>query len=297
MLESNFSGEQTMKFAIPMLLMLSLSLSLSPAHAEIISYGLGSLLTNRICPTATNDSQCIAESRQYGGSNASQNLELSSSSMSYANSYSNGTLKLDPANLALPEFKFEITSNAQQRNGVNLFAYQQYHWTGADAQIVFDINFDFIMSLADWGGSANSIYNVAVGLVRSIEQRADFFPYIVEELTFDSFRSAEKNDIIPNVKYFSELNLSYNVKQNESFYLYTQVQAFAMNTGYVNSLNTLTADVNVFDQNGTAISRDELQNSLTPVNRPNAIDAPASLPLFSLALLYVVYRRRMNTLR
>jgi hypothetical protein len=70
-----------------------------------------------------------------------------------------------------------------------------------------------------------------------------------------------------------------------------------MNTGYVNSLNTLTADVNVFDQNGTAISRDELQNSLTPVNRPNAIDAPASLPLFSLALLYVVYRRRMNTLR
>ncbi len=266
------------------------------ALGGLVSHSMGSFLTVRHCPTALNESECINEA-QNGPGYTERDIQLNyaTNQLSYSNSYSNGTLSLDPVDLSVPEFKFAITSDPQQRNGVNLFAYQEYTWTGSDATVEFEVNFDFVMSNGTWDTGVDSLYRVNIMFVDDIEPGGYFFPTLGTTLSEQSFISTD-HSVVAHTRFFGSLTAAQAVTTNQSFYLYTQVQAFGINGGYVDSLNTLTANINAFDSGGSPIDQTTLQASLQVQNRGLFVSEPSTLVFILLAVAGLAFRNRRNNL-
>lgn len=271
---------------------LGLALIACNVNAGLVSQSLGSLLTIRDCPTAGNESQCISESISASGKVTTEEQIIDTTNvLSYGNEYSSGTLLLDPSKFSLPEFKFEITSDTQQRNGVNLFAYQQYLWTGEDAVLEFTVDFNFLMSNDVWGSDVDSHYNVTVQLADDIYASGGFFPTIDGVLDSATFQSKSET-ILPTGAYFGSMSISQNVTTNQSFYLYTQVQSFAINGGFVDSTHTLTSQINGYDLSGAALDDTVLASALQVQNGPVEVSEPASIIILSVVLSGLAVRRR-----
>ncbi len=209
-----------------------------------------------------------------------------------------GMVRLDSDNLGLPEIKIKASSATLQRNSVNGFAATQYQWLGAATTLSYSVDFDFYNSRAVWSMSgAEAVHDYAFGLTFGVSQGMqlsyelpfDFnFGHVLNTAEFLSSTVAMIESDAEN-PYQNSLTLSFVVNPGDKFWLWTQVQAFGINGGFVDASHTVTSGLGV-EGLSQAESLRLFSTDLRQV--PNQIPQPATLLLVLIAVGLFKLRRR-----
>ncbi|MGB3727244.1 MAG: hypothetical protein WA981_15950 [Glaciecola sp.] len=213
-----------------------------------------------------------------------------------------GDVRLDEANLGLPEIKINATSAANERNSFNGYAATEYLWTGADETLEFQLNFDFFHSSEEWsvGGlpatkTSDLVLNAYVSEGLIVDPNG-IFPQDSGIITVnDEFVLSESNIGPTSAEdpYFGNLSVSFDVTAGQTFFVVGQYQGFAKNGGFLNAYNTITGALNVeglTQQESTAIFATSLQAA--PVT---AASAPVALLLTLLGGSFVFARSKRQS--
>jgi hypothetical protein len=212
-----------------------------------------------------------------------------------------GRITLDEGNLGLPEIKINATSSENERNSFNGYAANEFLWTGDDATLEFELNFDFFHSSEVWelNGyestlSSDLILNAYVSENLIINPNS-LFPAdsgdIIDIDTFSIFEDGVGPTSAEN-PFFGNLSVSFDVTAGQTFFVVGQYQGFAKNGGFINAFNTITSSLNI---QGLSFEESALifENSLTLA--PVEVNAPNSL-LFMLlgGGLFAAFKKRAN---
>ena len=149
------------------------------------------------------------------------------------------------------------------------------------------------MSAGIWDDSPDSRYGLNVILAQNIQPNEfpewNIFPTLSNVIDASEFNSFDLDgngdplyDIQADEMFESVLSLSIDVNQGDSFYLYTRLQAFAINGGYIDSLNTLETRISAFTTNPLSgakmvLTQDAIAQKLAPQNRAPSVSEPNSI--------------------
>lgn len=208
-----------------------------------------------------------------------------------------GEVSLDSDNLGLPVIKIDAKSQAGQRNSFNGYAATEYLWTGQDQRLEFGLDFDFFHSSESWGfpgyletesSDLSLTAFVSEGLI--IDSSLVFPVDNGNVLSSDSFSLKDTDVGITSEQdpYFGSLNVSFDVKNGQRFFVVGQFQGFAKNGGFLNAFNTITGSLTVegfTEEQSEAIFETSLQLA------PPELNAPTSLAFLIFGAGYLFLRR------
>ena len=273
---------------LPVVLAIGCSFAVVSAQATTISSGLGINTTTRICPYATNEMECIAQSYDpYPNEIIAEEVVVNNATFVALESYSSwATASLDPDLFFLPEVHFYAEGDLQERASSNVAAYQQFEWTGASDTLTFTTSFDFTMSAGEWDGDTDSYFFSNLVLFETLESHIGFAPQWSNELGAAMYHSDDY--AIGSGELVEEsLSLSLAVNPGDTFYVMAIVQGGGMNGGWVDSSNSLLSSVSAVNTPFEALSQ-SLQ-AVTAVQ----VHEPGTFGMF-MAVSLILVIRRMN---
>jgi hypothetical protein len=202
-----------------------------------------------------------------------------------------GKVKLDAGNLGLPEIKIKSSSDALERNSVNGFAATEYQWLGAAQTLSYSVDFDFFNSASWWGIlGANAVHDYSLGLTFGVSQDMEFSYDVPFNFDFGNIQTtaAFMTSMLEMIEsdlenpFAGSLTINFEVNPGDKFWLWTQVQAFGLNGGFIDATNTVTSALGV-----AGLSKEQsIELFATDLRQvPNQIPLPSGLVLFVTAIL------------
>lgn len=210
-----------------------------------------------------------------------------------------GKVVLDANNLGLPEIKIKSSSDALERNSVNGFAATEYQWLGAATTLSYTVNFDFFNSNGLWSmAGAEDVHNYALGLTFGVSQNMEF--------SYDTPFNFDFGDVLTTAEFLSytlglidsdaenpfadTLTINFDIDPGDRFWLWTQVQAFGRNGGFVDASHTVTSALGI-----TGLTEEQSMRQFATDLRqiPNQIPLPSGAILWFTALLLCWQQRRI----
>ncbi|RVU35563.1 hypothetical protein EOE67_13290 [Rheinheimera riviphila] len=214
-----------------------------------------------------------------------------------------GKVTLDADNLGLPEIKIKSSSDALERNSVNGFAATEYQWLGAAQTLSYSVNFDFFNSYALWGiPGATEVHDYSLGLTFGVSQDMEFSYDVPFNFDFGNVQTTaafmshmlEMIDSDLENPFMGSLTINFDVDTGDKFWLWTQVQAFGLNGGFIDATHTVTSALAV-----EGLSQEESKRLFATDLRqvPNQIPLPSGLVWWFTALLLLCWKRRKIAIR
>jgi hypothetical protein len=212
-----------------------------------------------------------------------------------------GKVTLDADNLGLPEIKIKSSSDALERNSVNGFAATEYQWLGAAQTLSYSVNFDFFNSYALWGiPGATEVHDYSLGLTFGVSQDMEFSYDVPFDFDFGNVQTTaafmshmlEMIDSDLENPFMGSLTINFDVDTGDKFWLWTQVQAFGLNGGFIDATHTVTSALGV-----EGLTQEESMRLFTTDLRqvPNLISQPSGLMLWLTALFLLYWQQRSMT--
>lgn len=209
-----------------------------------------------------------------------------------------GKVTLDAANLGLPEIKIKSASDALERNSVNGFAATEYQWLGAAQTLSYSVDFDFFNSASWWGiPGAHAVHDYALGLTFGVSKDMEFSYDVPFDFDFGNVQTtaAFMTSMLDMIEsdfenpFAGSLTITFEVNPGDKFWLWTQVQAFGLNGGFIDATNTVTSALGV-----EGLSKEQSMELFATDLRqvPNQIPLPSGVILWLTALLLWCGQRR-----
>ena len=194
---------------------------------------------------------------------------------------------LDNTQLALPEAHFVVSSAEGERISANLFSAQTFLWTGETTTLEFTANFDFSMSTSLWGPDQDSSYNIWIGAATDMVFTEDgIFPSDWGNSFAEvSYSSIDDETIVDDSIYYRDISVSFTVNEGDQFNLYTGLQAFAMNGGWVDSANTMRSDLTI-----EGLTKEQSEEVFASSLQVVSVSEPGTIALCLMSLMFVARR-------
>ncbi|MFT5636071.1 MAG: hypothetical protein ACI89T_001528 [Cognaticolwellia sp.] len=220
-----------------------------------------------------------------------QNIQTNVESSYIENSDGDIWLKaqLDNSELALPEAHFLVNSQESERNSANLFSGQSFLWAGETTTLDFTANFDFSMSIGNWGAGEDSFYGLTIGTSIGMDfDQGWLFPDMGDIIASDNYQSIEDLLITDETINYRSMTISFDVNNGDEFQLWGLSQAFALNGGWIDSSNSMKTQLAI---EGLSVedSQDVFTQSLKVV--PTSVPEPSTLAIFALGMIGLASRR------